>query len=57
MILLFEGFDGGACMGQKITAKRYNYLSSSGSTCGNALPVTVIPYYFQPIPIFTAGYS
>lgn len=46
----------GACMGQKITAKRYNYLLSSGSTCGNALSITVIPYYFQPISAFTAAY-
>ena len=43
-------------MGQKITAKRYNYLLSSGSTCGNALSITVIPYYFQPISTFTAAY-
>lgn len=26
----------GACMGQKITAIRYNYVICSGSDCGNA---------------------
>ncbi|KJV49681.1 hypothetical protein VH86_04160 [Pantoea sp. BL1] len=40
-------------MGQKITAKRCDYVRGSESSCGKALTKTVIRSYFIPNPFFS----